>query len=132
VLVGTLQEDVVYALNAEDALADVQASRLVPQCPGKMGGHDKMVYLVNAEGCPTPTMAYLRSVYGGASTGQHQWANFVERIKGLAGQNNPDLSKLPSQVTEVSSRGLLDEMVMPCHQMVAGDGALHWPPLQGL
>eukprot|EP00775_Hariotina_reticulata_P008714 gene8714-8895_t len=93
-------EDVVYALNAEDALADLQASRLVNMRPGKMDGHAKMVYLINAEGCPTPTMAYLRSVYGGAATGQHQWANFVERIKGLARQKGLNVSKLPSQVTE--------------------------------
>jgi len=107
-MVGALQEDVVYALNAEDALADVQASRLVSKPPGKMDGHAKMVYLMNAEGCPTPTMAYLRSVYGGASTGQHQWANFVERVKCLARQQGLDVTKLPSQVTEVISQGLLD------------------------
>jgi len=47
-------------------------------------------------------MAYLRSVYGQAATGRHQWASFVERVRGLARQRNLDLSQLPGQVNEVS------------------------------
>lgn len=90
----------LYALSENDAVT----TDLKVQNPGKLEAKSKaeMLYLLTPEGCATPTLSYLRSVYNPAGQQHTQWSNFVERIKAVAAQD-PSIVNVPSTVYEVSS-----------------------------
>ena len=69
----------LYALNQEDACATLGMKASTAK------DKDKMVYLLTTDGAPTDSMRYLKTVFDCSEN--RQWANFVERIKGLAAKN---------------------------------------------
>jgi hypothetical protein len=87
------QEDVLYALNEEDACATLGMKASTAK------DRNKMVYLLTTDGAPTDSMRYLKTVFD--CSDNRQWANFVERIKGSAAKN-PAIrtSDMPEEVTE--------------------------------
>lgn len=98
------QEDVIYALTEDDALAEVCSN--TSSSSSSMVSRDKMVYLMTPEGSPTATMTYLRSLYcqGHHAAGQNQWGAFVERLRGMAAQRGIDAASIPADVSEVRDR----------------------------
>lgn len=70
-----VQEDVIYALNESDAWSAIQQHNhslssekgfrhKLPDDPSKLANRGQVLYLLKADDTPTPTMTYLRSVYG--------------------------------------------------------------------
>ena len=102
-----LQEDVLYALSEDDALADLKVAD-----PSKLDAKPKteMLYLMTPEGSSTPTLSYLRSVYNTPGQPRTQWANFVERVKDLAAAQG--IQELPKVVNEVC-KALPDRHYLP-------------------
>ena len=75
-----MQEDVLYALNEDDACATVGLNK------AKAKDRDKMVYLLNNDGAPTDSMRYLKTVYA-SNPSSSQWSNFIERVKNQAAED---------------------------------------------
>jgi hypothetical protein len=82
-----MQEDVLYALNEDDACATLGMDK------AKAKDKDKLVYLLTADGAPTESMRYLKTVFAStsSSSSDSQWSNFIERVKQLAAEH-PDIT----------------------------------------
>lgn len=98
VCAALLQEDVLYALSEDDALADLKVAD-----PAKLDAKSKaeMLYLLSPDGSSTPTLSYLRSVYNTSGEAQTQWSNFEERIRALAVARGISKAAISSTVYEV-------------------------------